>query len=210
MKHVSLSRSIGVALIGAVVGNVALSSCASPRTTDGERAATSETVLEAASANRAPEHLPFPYTPEAIRDANPAGTTMLYRVEAMGEPAHLDRVRFLESTAEFAVIEAVRGNAQGGELQEPRVERATWTELRDHATFLAHLSERTRATCSVPAGDFRCWLYTVRMKEGDASIVRRFYFADEKPGAPVYFETEANGTRVMSSELLEFHSPAPR
>lgn len=154
----------------------------------------------------APEalQLPTPYTAAAIREANPSGSAVVYRLtDADGGTSRMG-LRFVDGDAEGVIVESWLEDDEGREVSAPeRGPRATWAELRDHARFDHALAVRTRATCRVPAGFFRGWLYTVLGGPEDEGKVTRYYFADDLPGPPVRLEELKGGQRVSLMELLE-------
>jgi hypothetical protein len=87
---------------------------------------------------------------------------------------------------------------QGKITEQPKIEHATWEQLRGHASFPLAATTIETGVADTPAGQFRARIYTVR--KGDD--VSRFYFADERPGPPVLFYTEKAGVRAITSVLV--------
>lgn len=169
-------------------------------------------ALGAATAEdeAAPEFAPLPYTANQIRGAMPRGFRCVY-VTTEGEDVVKSVWTVLASDVDGASIEFRTLDAAGTEVGEPEVRRSAWTELRDHAQFPAALTTIQDATIEVPAGAFECWLYTLTVEADGGTTVRRFWFAKEKPGAPVRFETVRDGALVSRSVLTELQkTPAKK
>jgi hypothetical protein len=142
---------------------------------------------------------PTPYTAEQIRDATRPGRTYRYRIEVFGSAPILRQITFVDVTPRRARLRTEVLDESGALLS--RSEQTTaWEELRRHAEFPQERVTIEQATATVPAGAFRCAVYTVRRSPDE---VLRFYFATDLPGPPVLFTTEKAGTRMMTSSLLE-------
>ena len=150
---------------------------------------------------------PTPYTAEQIRDANPPGTRLVFRIERDGQPIEYSIMEFVGGDdaqaghADHAVVETRRETENGDPIGEVTRSEVSWTELRDHAAFPSALTRRMRAHVNVPAGRFIAWLYTVQSEPGQPPTISRFYFAIDRPGPPVRYETERHG-RILSRTLL--------
>ncbi|MHC5114624.1 MAG: hypothetical protein ACYTGP_09375 [Planctomycetota bacterium] len=155
---------------------------------------------------------PPPFSAEAIRDANPTGTELVFRVEHPGTPATLHMMKFISTDERGAVIVSEERSLDGKRIGEPEREESTWEELRDHAAFPAHRTTRSLATREVPAGRFDCWLYQVvqepteeeieELGHDPGTITNRFYFASERPGPPILFSTVHGNKPVMRAVLV--------
>jgi len=88
-------------------------------------------------------------------------------------------------------------------LSENKKQRTSWEELRDHAAFDAALTEREKSMCSVQAGDYECWHYTVSADVA-GKTVQHFYFAIDKPGPPVLLVMNRGDDEILRMELLEY------
>ena len=147
---------------------------------------------------------PTPYTADQIREANPPGTRLVFRLERHDGPVEFNVVEFVGGDAThagYAVMESRTETENHDPIGDVERSEATWTELRDHAAFPAARTRRSRASVTVPAGRFDVWLYTVENEPGRPPAISRFCFALDRPGPPVLFETEQAG-RVMSRMVL--------
>ena len=97
----------------------------------------------------------------------------------------------------------------GEPVGEPRTANATWRVLRDHAKFPADKTTVTHEAIDIPSGHWDCWLYTLEGMEGDTPTLQRFWFAKDKPGAPVVYENVMDGELTLRMTLVEWTPPAP-
>ena len=74
-------------------------------------------------------------------------------------------------------------------------------------SFPAEATVRTEDRVETPGGTFDCWLYTVRQEEDGVAATARFWFAFDKPGPPVIYETEQDGELTSRMVLLEYRRP---
>jgi hypothetical protein len=139
-----------------------------------------------------------PFTAEQIRAATKPGRTYEFKLEALGQPAMLVHIEFVEATAEGAVTESTTFDAAGAPLGAPERGTATWDELVQHASYPKASTVISEDDVEVPAGKFHCALYTV--SEGDT--LTRVYFAKELPGAPVLLVSEKDGKAVKTMTLM--------
>ena len=168
---------------------------------------TGSCASSAAAEPSAGELAPFPYTPAEIRRANPPRTVLVYRMEGVGN-SFIQTMSFLPSRgSEKATIQVKRMNAKGSLLARPETTTQTWEELRDHASFPAALTSRTKESVDTPAGRFDCWLYTIRRDQAGVPTIARFWFAFNRPGPPVIYETEQHGVITSRMVLLECRRP---
>lgn len=150
---------------------------------------------------------PFPYTPTEIRRANPHKTVLVYRMEGSGR-SFIQTMSFLRTDDPGKTrIQMKRMNENGDLLTQPETTTATWEELRDHASFPADATVRTEARVETPGGKFDCWLYTIEREENGVATTARFWFAFDKPGPPVIYETEQAGELTSRMVLLEYRRP---
>jgi len=159
---------------------------------------TSEGVAALASANA-----PTPYTAAQIREANPPGTRLVFRLESTGQPVALRVIEFVGGDATLAVVESSMLTEQGQPIGDVDRSEATWVELRDHAAFPATRTRRVRSTATVPVGQLDVWQYTVESEEDGALVTTRFSFALDRPGPPVLLEQEVNGQVTLRMALVE-------
>jgi len=164
--------------------------------------ATTAPAATAPAAEPAPvEMMPTPYTAREIRDANPPGTQLAYRVEEADADPIRRIMKFLKSESGNAVLETLTLRVTGEPIGFPQRSEATWEELRDHALFPADGTTRTRSKVTVPAGEFDTWLYTVTASQAGVTSTTLFHFADDRPGPPVLLESRL-GDRVVSRMIL--------
>ena len=162
---------------------------------------------EGRSAAPAAELAPFPYTADEIRRANPPGTVLVYRMEGSGG-AFVQTMTFLRAAEPGrARIQIRRMTEKGDLLAQPETTTSSWEELRDHASFPREATVRTEERIETPGGSFDAWLYTIRREEDDVPTTARFWFAFDKPGPPVIYETEQAGEITSRMTLLEYRRP---
>jgi hypothetical protein len=187
----------------AVVVTTLLAGCATTPDDDAPASAPATTAPAAAIASGPAATAPTPFTAEQIRDANPRGTRLVFRIEEADAPPVLREMRFTVTDDDTATIESVMLDAGGAPMGEPERSTATWTELRNHAAFPAAATTRSDATCTVPAGRFDCRLYTVRGGTDESPTTSRFHFARTRPGPPVRYEVEKDGEITFRMTLVE-------
>lgn len=147
---------------------------------------------------------PRPYTAEQIRDAHPDGTELKFLVHQTDADAVVQVMRFGGATAEGTTVESWTETRDGVRVGASKKQRAGWQELRDHAAYDAALTARERSACSVKAGDYECWHYTVRAADKADQTVQHFYFAIDMPGPPVLLVVQRGDDEVLCIELLEY------
>ena len=160
-------------------------------------------ATDARVAVRGDNGLPTPYTAEQIRNANPPGTTIVFRITENGKPVVRQTTRFVSGDVVGCVIEGHVETEDGTPVRERKRSESTWSELRDHAAFPPERARREPAACTVPAGRFECWLYTLEGDADDDPTTSRFYFAHDRPGPPVLYEVERQGVVGFRMELIE-------
>jgi hypothetical protein len=168
----------------------------------GEREAEPVVDGDPTVVSEAKGNLPQPFTAEQIRDEWRPGLTIdLFRITPEEEVAERWTVLFADEEGaeiEYAIVDNT--DLISG---EPRVEKKSWTELRDHATFPAANAQREEVVRETMLGNREGWLYTVR--DEDAGTVTELFFAKELPGAPVHMRT-MQGDQV----ILELYQVARR
>ena len=165
-------------------------------------AACAETPPAATPA--APAFLPTPYTADQIRESCKPGHTLVFRLEAPGQPAITRTTRFLDGNEQGADFESSAVDEQGRTVEPLHKGKATWEEFRSHARFPSDRTQLTDATIDTPAGTFDSMLYTVR---GDRGDVTKFYFARKLAGPPVLMITEMNGAPIRRMTLTAVKDP---
>ena len=151
-----------------------------------------------------PAILRRPFTADQIRDKWVVGLTLKIR---FGSPQaeSIQRWTVISADAEGADIEYANLDGEGQVMGEVRVERSTWVELRDHATFPAVGSSREQVTRETALGELIGWLYTVSNSEN--GTVSEFFFVEEFPGAPVTMRVLDGEDVVSEMEQLERRRP---
>jgi hypothetical protein len=151
-----------------------------------------------------PTILVRPFTAEQIRDEWVEGLTLTMRRTREGQEG-VDRWTVTQADADGVEIEYAALDESGNVLGRPRVERSSWTELRDHAAFPADRTTREAVTLETPLGVLDGWLYTRR--NPDDATVTQFFFAAALPGAPVRMEVRQGDRVVMKLEQIERKKP---
>lgn len=176
---------LAIPVLGALVSATACAPSASP---------TPTVVPAAAPAANAPT----PYTADQIRAASPAGRRIEFRVEAAGKPMTVSVMSFVKSDDAGAEVESVTLDETGHEIGTRSTGRATWEELRAHASFPQSSTTIGDETITVPAGAFDCRVYTVT--RGDRTMT--FWFAKSLPGPPVRMTVAVAGKVVETRTLV--------
>jgi hypothetical protein len=159
-------------------------------------------------ANRLqPEHLPTPFSAAQIRTACPAGRVIIFRIEQAGKEPFLQISTFAAATETDVRITAHMETPAGTPLGEPREMRSPWRDLQAHASFPAAVTTVSEETVSVPAGTFRCWIFTVQTAP---DTVQCLAFAQDLPGPPIRMTITRAGAEVFNLVLLENRLPSPR
>ena len=85
--------------------------------------------------------------------------------------------------------------------EEEPDEQVTWLDLEGHARFPKAQTTVSEAEVTVPAGKFKCVVFTVCEPE----VVTTFVFAKDLPGAPIKVEAK-EGEKVVFSMVLQEHT----
>lgn len=164
-----------------------------------------EPLPPAPTAAKSEDHAPWPFTAEQIRDAMPVGTKLVYRMTPGGKDPYDEHWEVTAATPETGTIAARLVKPETGELLEDQgAGTSTWTELRDHATFLKRATTITEATVTVPAGTYRTRRYTIRADDGS---VRVYDFAPALPGPPVSLVVTKGEATTWQMSLVRRTSP---
>ena len=135
-----------------------------------------------------PGHAPTPFTAAEIREGCPAGRTVTARTEAMGEPDRVDVTVFVETDPDGTLMES-----------NGRRHRVSWLDLQNHASFPAAVTTVTEDMIEIPLGAMECLCYRVVSDD----TVSTFWFAKGRPGMPVLFTTESNGSLVSTTFVID-------
>lgn len=186
---------------------VSISGCGRSEMTGEEQ----ESVLSADPAPTAeiaieePAILECPFTAEEIRSEWVPGLRLLLR-RTTADGSVVEKWTVLAADEEGVDIESVVVandlNAEG----EPSVNRSTWIELRDHASFPAASATREWVTQSTLLGELDGWLY--RVYDEEQGSTQEFFFAASLPGAPVQMRILQGETTVFELEQTARLRPA--
>jgi hypothetical protein len=142
---------------------------------------------------------PPPFTAEQIHGATAPGRTYRFEIANAGQPPVIRQVRFVEVTADNALVESTMESTSGERLGEPERKTETWAGFVAHAAWPKDATTISEEPIEVPAGKFDAVLYTVREDGG----ITRAWFAKTLPGAPVRYVIEKDGVPVMTMTLVE-------
>jgi hypothetical protein len=145
-----------------------------------------------------------PFTAEQIRDEWVEGFTLTMRRVRSGQEGR-DRWTVVQADADGVEIEFAAIDEAGDVLGQPRVERSSWLELRDHAAFPADRTTRESVVRETPLGMLDGWLYTRR--DPDVGTTTEFFFAESLPGAPVEMTVRRGDQVVMELAQIERSKP---
>jgi len=158
------------------------------------------------AAGEGADYVTPPFTAADLQAGLPAGTEIRYRLESAGAPTVIEHWVFTASDEKGCTI-ASRVLAEDGTLIKDEGEGTnTWAELETHAHFPAASTTRTDSSVDVPAGHFETWLFEVRPTESGAPL-RRYHFARNLPGPPVWMEITKDGQLVTRMVLLSRTQP---
>lgn len=142
-----------------------------------------------------------PFTAEQIRDYTKAGRRYTFRVEEAGQPARFMVIEFVSVSQDEATMRHRTLDADRKPVGEPEPDEViAWTDLEAHARFPKAQTTRAEAEVEVPAGKFKCVVFTVR----EADVTSVFTFAKDLPGAPIRVELK-EGDQVVHSMVLVEH-----
>ncbi len=196
-----MTTRIGMGLL--LIGALAVGGCGQADPTS-DRSDQPEVTGESAVSE---SYLPTPFTAEEIRAEWIGGFELVMRRDSPAGES-LERWRVVDADDLGVEIEFSPIGAHGEPLGEPRVQRTTWEELRDHARFPVDRASRTWIVQTTPLGDLEGWLYSVNEPEGDTVAV--YFFAQSLPGAPVHLRVVSGDETVLELAQLErFRPPAP-
>lgn len=155
-----------------------------------------------------PDRLRTPFTAEQIRSEWVEGLELTIHFEGPEGPS-LQRWTVVGADADGVDIAYEGLDPSGAPEGQPVIERATWSQLRDHASYPAGQASRQRARRESGLGALDGWLYTVRDEE--AGTVTELFFADRLPGPPVEMVTRRGDEQLarMRQTAREVRPPAP-
>lgn len=150
-----------------------------------------------------PDHHPTPFSAAQIRDGFVVGRIVRSRVVTAGAGPVVRVRRHIRAEAEAGVYQFWEEGPDGEPLGEPEEAASNWLELQGHASMPVDATTIEPVTIDVPMGRFEGLLYT----RVDRDTVDRFWFATERPGAPVRMEQRVKGELVYSSTAIEERNP---
>ena len=149
-----------------------------------------------------PDHHPTPFSAAQIRDGFVPGRIVRSLVVAGGETSVRVRLH-VRAEADAGVYRFWTEGPDGRPLDEPEEAASNWLELQGHASMPIALTTVEPVTIDIPMGRFEGLLYT----RTDGDTVDRFWFATDRPGAPVRMEEHVDGQLVYSSTAIEELNP---
>jgi len=138
-----------------------------------------------------------PFTADEIRGEWVEGFRLLIR-RTTPEGASVERWTVVSADDEGAEIEYAALD-EDNNVTESAVRRATWVEVRDHASFPAATATREWVTRSTGLGTYDGWLYRV---SGDGGVVEEYFFVPSLPGAPVQMKIVTGDHTVFELEQV--------
>jgi hypothetical protein len=151
-----------------------------------------------------PDHHPTPFSADEIRDAFVPGRITRSRVvEGPGADPVVRVRRNVRADAETGTYAFWTEGPDGERAGEIGEHPSTWLELQSHASMPVELTTIEAVVIDIPMGTFKGLLYT----RTDGKTVDRFWFATDRPGAPVRMEEHVDGELVYSSTAIEERDP---
>lgn len=173
---------------------------------NGEPGVTAQSTTDAVDTGAEGGLLERPFTAEQIRDEWAPGLRLLMR-RSSPDGQVMERWTVVAADDEGVDIEYATLDENGNIVGDPTVQRATWVELRDHASFPAAYSTRDWVARTTQLGDYEGWLY--RVQDQDTGTVSEFFFVPELPGAPVQMSTVSGDTTLFALEQVARMHPKP-
>ena len=163
----------------------------------------SEPWLPAESHRMQPDHHPTPFSAAQIHEGFVVGREVRsLHVRAGAEP-YVHVRRDLSADDDAGVFEVWTETPEGDRISEPEQGSSTFLELQQHASMPVAATKIEPVEIDVPMGRFDGLRYT--RVQGD--MVDTFWFALERPGAPVRIESRVGGTVVFSSTAISERHP---
>jgi hypothetical protein len=144
-----------------------------------------------------PASAPYPFTPDQIREANPAGSSWVFDVTAPDKPVLRRTMTFRDPTPEGAFIRSTIG-PPAGPPDEATEAWSNWAELQRHAAYPS-AARIGWARVRVPHGRHDCVEYRVETEERTTVAC----FDPSLPGPPVRLEESTAGYPVFVMELVD-------
>lgn len=167
------------------------------------RTSPGDTWLPDESHRLEPHHHPTPFSVAQIRDAFVPGHEVRSLIVRAGEEPYVLARRNLCADAETGVYEVWTETPDGTRTSEPERGSSTFLELQRHASMPVAATTIEPTEVDVPIGRFDGLRYT--RVQGDS--VDTFWFAIERPGAPLRFEFRVGGEVVFSSTAISERVP---
>jgi hypothetical protein len=150
-----------------------------------------------------PDHHPTPFSAAQIRDGFVIGREVRSLLVRAGAEPYVMVRRNASADAETGVYEVWTETPEGERLSDPEQGGSTFLELQGHASMPVAATTIEPVQVDVPMGRFDGLRYT--RVQGD--IVDTFWFARERPGAPLRIESRVGGELVFSSTAISERSP---
>jgi hypothetical protein len=150
-----------------------------------------------------PDHHPTPFSAAQIRDAFVVGREVRSLTVRAGAEPYVHVRRNLSADTETGVYEVWTETPEGERTSEPEQGGSAWLELQQHASMPAAATTIAPVEIEVPMGRFDGLRYT-RVQD---DAVDTFWFAMERPGAPVRIERRVAGELVFSSTTISERLP---
>jgi hypothetical protein len=150
-----------------------------------------------------PDHHPTPFSAAQIRDAFVPGRIVRSRIVMRGAEPVVRVRRHVRADADAGVYAFWTEGPDGQPIDEPEEAPSNWLELQGHASMPIETTTIEPVTIEIPMGTYEGLLYT----RVDGDTIDRFWFATERPGAPVRMEETVGGELVYSSTAIEEVAP---
>ena len=139
-----------------------------------------------------------PFTEEQIREAMPRGTHWVFHTQNRDEPEVVQDWTVTAASETDVTIRFLEFHLDGKELKPAEIRTSLFSDLRDHASFDAHVTTLVEGTIDVPAGHYSTLVYTVTTTiDGGVTSVKTYHFGKDAPGPPVLFSVVVGGTPMF-------------
>ena len=150
-----------------------------------------------------PDHHPTPFSAAQIRDGFVVGREVRSLTVRAGAEPYVHVRKNLSADDDAGVYEVWTETLEGDRISEPEQGSSTYLELQQHASMPIAATAIEPVEIDVPMGRFDGLRYT--RAQGDK--VDTFWFALERPGAPVRIESRIGGEVVFSSTAISERRP---